>query len=185
MEKYKGRCKQMAINPYFKGDMKEEYPVIQSVLSEFKIAQKVSDAYIKYCSLVLDPTSPMVQDFPDSKTRRQHAAAEVGFKGELIRLFEIGLLMRVYRVREWTLLNSIEFTYDEYTQRVNEPIDIEDKNEQIKTVEIKNKLIDQMWSFIDKMNKLKIQIFGSDEELAEEFNAMTPEKMAKMLNKKN
>lgn len=175
----------MPINPYFKGDMRTEYPVVQSILSEFGIAQKITDSYIKYCSFVLDPTSPMVQDFPDSKTRREHAAIETGYKGAVVRTFEIGLLMRLYRVREWTLLNSIEFTYDEYTQRVNEPIDIEDKNEQIKTVEIKNKLIDQMWSFIDKMNKLKFQIFGSDEELNEEFNAMTPEKMAKMLNKKN
>lgn len=184
-EKYKPFFSAMLIDPLYDGSYKEMYPILNEI--DCTITDLRYDEYIKACSLIYDPNSPLVREYSNLKDRKEYVNKEL-FKSKFYSdaKFEVELLKRVYRKTEWTLLCTIDNVFDEFTTRANEPIEnsaenMLDADKMLKAVQLKTKYIDDMAGMIDKRENLYKKIFYQDEDLMniDREVAWTPEMQAK------
>lgn len=183
-KQYGKRIVNMAINPYHDGDLLEMYPILKECLHDKVSDALLIDKYFRYCSFVLDPQSPMFKDYPDMRLRRQYASEETKWDGVKDYRIEVLMLKKLYRSREHSMIITAENMMDEYLDILNNPLSIENENDLIKALDLKNKLINHYEQLIELRDKMVKKMSGADEGIEEEmtFNP-TPERMAKM--KKN
>jgi len=183
-KQYGKRVGNMAINPYYEGNLMEMYPILSECLHDKVSDSLLIDKYFRYCSFVLDPQSPMFKDYPDMQLRRRYASDETGWDGVKDYRIEVLMLKNLYRSREHSMIITAENMMDEYLDILNNPLSIENENDLIKALDLKNKLINHYEQLIELRDKMVKKMSGADEDIEEElsFNP-TPEKMAKM--KKN
>lgn len=184
-EKYAAYFSAMLIDPLYEGVYKEMYPILNEI--PCRVTELRYDEYIKACSLIYDPNSPLVKEYSNLKDRKEYVIKDL-FKGKFFSdpKFEVELLKKVYRKTEWTLLCTIDNVFDEFTTRANEPIENEgdgglDADKMLKAVQLKTKYIDDMAGMIDKRETLYKKIFYQDEDLMniDREIAWTPEMQAK------
>lgn len=184
-EKYKSYFSVMLIDPTYNGDYKEAYPILNEI--DVEISDVHYNDYIRACSLIYDPNSPLVREFSILKDRKRYVFDELRiYRGYQNLSFEVEVLKRVYRKTEWTLLCTIDNVFDEFTTRANEPIDNSgekeiDADKMLKAVQLKRKYIDDMKDMIGIREELYKRIFNQDDELMkiEREVAWTPEMAAK------
>lgn len=189
-EKYKPFFSAMLIDPLYDGNYKDAFPILQQI--DIAISELHYNDYIRCCSLVYDPNSPIVREFSMLSERKRYVFDElVKFKGYTNKAFEIEILKKVYRKTEWTLLCTIDNVFDEFTTRANEPISNDgekelDADKMLKAVQLKRKYIDDMKDMITIREEMYRKIFNQDEDLmkVEREIAWTPEMAAKNNKKK-
>lgn len=170
----------MVIDPTDKRDILTTNPHLEELLKAHEIeVNEHTDKQIRYIALVYDPVSPLITKFPDIRERKKQAAKSTGFKTEANPNLIVLFLRKVFRNMDWTLICSLENTYDEFASRVNEPLDCKDDEATIKAVERKAKLLEHMERFCEKIKQLKKTFYCEDEALeAEEEEALSPESVA-------
>lgn len=178
----------MVINPKVEGLIQSKYPFVMEamgdLLKEYKDAE--ADQVIRYLSWAFDPNSPMVTAHPDLNKRKEQAAKEVGL-GKQVKIpasLMVMFLQKVIRNREYTFILSLEQTYDEFTDKINQEITSTGDEEMLKAIERKGKLWREMKAMIQEINDQKRAFYYSDEELMEEEKQRyTPEAMARAMSK--
>lgn len=183
---YIKRVKNMIIDPYCDGDLLEAYPILQKCLHDKISDSLLLDKYIRYSAFVLDPESPLTKDYPDLKSRRAAATQETGWDGVRDHKIEVLMLRYIYRSREYALIIATENTMDEYMERVNKPLDIEDENEFIKTLDLKKKLINHYEELIEIRDRMIKKMSEGDEDLHVDGDDFIPNSLtvAKLTHKK-
>lgn len=176
---YIGKVGSMMINPYVKVPVMEEYDALCDIWRKFQEYRESAndetdfdetdfDKYIRYASLVFDPSSPLIKQYSDIKTRRERASKEIGYGGYDRRQIEVFLLQDVYRSSDWTLICSIDNHFAELTEKVNKIVEMSnDPDKELKAVEFKGKMIEQMGKLITTRKELIREFFGGDQELEE------------------
>lgn len=173
-QQYSKRIRNMAINPYCDGDICTAYPILESCIHDDVSDSLLVDKYLRYCAFILDPESPMAKDYPDMKSRRSAATLETGWDGLRDFRIEVLMLRNIYKSREHALIVAIENTMDEYLTIVNKPLEIEDENELIKTLDLKKKLINHYDELIQIRDRMVKKMSESDSELEEEIEKFQP-----------
>lgn len=178
MSKYKN----MIINPECEGNIFDTYPQLQPLVPAGTNDAVTWHSYFRYLALCYDPNSPLIRQYADLKLRKEAAKNIVGYEEGEYPAVAIQFIKNIVGQREWTLICSLDFTFDEYTDKVNTRIIMgEDPDKELKAVELKNKMLTQMAEMIEKRDVLIRKMFQSDDDLVDiELADMTPEKIAKM-----
>lgn len=185
VQQYSKKVGNMAINPYCTTDIMEAYPVLQECIHDGISEAMMLDKYFRYCSFVLDPYSPLIRDFPDMKIRRKYASIETGWDGLRDYKVEVLMLKNIYRSREHSMIIASDNMMDEYLDVLNKPLEIQDENELIKTLDLKKKIMAHYCELIDLRKNMINKMCESDKDLEEEIVFIpTSESIAKLAKRK-
>lgn len=173
--------------------------VANPMLPDVDFKEKIADIYkagntikfYKFVSLVYDFNSPLVLDFPELSERKKQASIildyeynENDFNYDVVTEFVIKKL----NSNLWTLITANENTFEEYTGKVNKRISEElDEDKQLKAVQVKNTMLEQMEKMIDRIQNLKNKLFWGDIELVTasgKIKNYTSENVAKHIDKR-
>jgi len=164
-EKYRGRTTNMLIDPYFEGDYAEEYPILQTI--KCNVGEVHYNNFIRACSFVLDPNSPIISEHSDLKERREVVYDMLKYFGRIDKEFEITILLKLYRKNDWTLYCTEQNVFYEFIERVNKPIETDgmDEEKQLKAAMLKDKYLDSLDKYVARQEQRYKKIFMFDEEL--------------------
>jgi len=165
-DKYKGRTSNMLIDPFFEGSYIDEYPILQSITCT--VGDVNYDNFIRSCSFILDPCSPIINEHSDLKERREVVYDMLKYFGRQDKDFEVALLITLYRKNDWTLYCSEQSVFQEFIERLNMPIlkgDSLDEKKQMDAVLLKDKYLDSCDKLIARLEARYKKIFLFDEEL--------------------
>lgn len=189
MSRYtKVQIAKMVIDPTT-SDMVATYPRLIEIIPKGGFIKDINKQ-IQYIAWVYDYNSPAVKEFSDIKRRKEWAKATVGLTEKPNFELMLNFVKEVINSRVWTLICSLEATFEEYAERVNKRIEDQDGGKEIdvlKAVEIKNKLINQMDEMIHKIESLYNKLFSGDEDAIDEFEEarkFRPEYIAAQMKKK-
>jgi hypothetical protein len=170
-------------------DMISSYPRLNDILPKGSYVKDLNKQ-IQYMAWVYDYNSPAVKEFSDITRRKEWAKQTVDLKEKPNFELMLNFTRYVINSRVWTLICSLEATFEEYAERVNKRIEDQDGGKEIdvlKAVEIKNKLINQMDEMIHKIESLYNKLFSGDEDAIDEFEEarkFRPEYIAAQMKKK-
>ena len=170
----------MIIDPSVKG-IYSTYPFLKGL-------GETDENVFRYLSYAYDPNSPLVRMFPDIRTRKEEARRRSGYKGECSNLTAIKFVKNIIKKPLWVLVVSLDNTFDEYADRVNSPIDMEEDDKALKAVELKNKMLTQMSDMLKTRDNLIKQLFDNDRDLEDaesEMKEFKPELIGKKLGRGN
>lgn len=189
MSRYtKPQIAKMVIDPTV-GDMITTYPRLKDIIPKSGFIKDINKQ-IQYMAWVYDYNSPAVKEFSDITRRKEWAKTTTALEEKPNFELMLNFVRTVINSRVWTLICSLESTFDEYAERVNKRIEDQDGGKEIdilKAVEIKNKLINQMDEMINKIESLYNKLFAGDEKALDEFDEskkFTPEYIAAQMKKK-
>lgn len=189
MSRYtKAQIAKMVIDPTTT-DMVGAYPRLIEIVPKTGMIKDINKQ-IQYMAWVYDYNSPAVKEFSDITRRKEWAKATVGLTEKPNFELMLKFVKSVINSRVWTLICSLEATFEEYAERVNKRIEDQDGGKEIdilKAVEIKNKLINQMDEMINKIESLYNKLFSGDEDAIDEFEEsrkFRPEYIAAQMKKK-
>jgi len=189
MSRYtKQQIAKMVIDPTT-SDMTTTYPRLIEIVPRGGFIKDINKQ-IQYMAWVYDYNSPAVKEFSDITRRKEWAKATVGLTEKPNFELMLNFVRSVINSRVWTLICSLEATFEEYAERVNKRIEDQDGGKEIdilKAVEIKNKLINQMDEMINKIESLYNKLFSGDEDAIDEFEEsrkFRPEYIAAQMKKK-
>ncbi len=172
MSRYKKeQISKMVIDPNTT-DMITTYPRLKEILPKGSFVKDVNKQ-IQYMAWVYDYNSPAVKEFSDITRRKEWAKATVGLTEKPNFELMLNFVSTVINSRVWTLICSLEATFEEYAERVNKRIEDQDSGKELdvlKAVEIKNKLINQMDDMINKIEALYNKLFAGDQDAVDEFD---------------
>lgn len=186
--------KNMVVDPDSKGLITTAYPHLDVIFKSritdegelIGLAGEELDKAIRILAYCYDPNSPLIAQYPDLIKRKERACQMITLDYKKIpSLYVVLFLQKVIKVREWTLIMSMEGSFDELTEIINEPIkkDVADKDI-LTAVEKKSKLRVEMSAIIDEINARKSKFFFNDEDLIkEEAVGLRPEDYAKLTKK--
>lgn len=178
----------MIVDPYHEDqNIFEAYPQLREVVEPF--SESLPDVnyhqYFRYLSFCYDPNSPLAKEIQDIQKRKEAAKAEVGYEGAEHHQIAVEFIKTVVRSRIWTLICNMDFVFDEYTDKLNELIKGSDPEKSLKAVELKNKMLDQQASMVDKREELYNRLFDDDKELVEVAQlTFNPESVANFSKKR-
>ena len=188
MSRYtKQQIAKMVIDPNTP-DMLKAYPRLNDIVPKKFILD--IDKQLQYMAWVYDYNSPAVKEFSDITRRKEWAKTTVGLTEKPSFELMLNFTRYVINSRVWTLICSLEATFEEYAERVNKRIEDQEGGKEIdilKAVEIKNKLINQMDEMINKIEALYNKLFSGDADAMDEFDEsrkFTPEYIAAQMKKK-
>jgi len=189
MSRYtKQQIAKMVIDPNTQ-DMITAYPRLNDILPKGSYVKDLNKQ-IQYMAWVYDYNSPAVKEFSDITRRKEWAKQTVGLTEKPNFELMLNFTRYVINSRVWTLICSLEATFEEYAERVNKRIEDQDSGKELdvlKAVEIKNKLINQMDEMINKIEALYNKLFSGDTDAMDEFDEsrkFTPEYIAAQMKKK-
>lgn len=189
MSRYtKQQIAKMVIDPNTT-DMIASYPRLNDILPKTGFIKDINKQ-IQYMAWVYDYNSPAVKEFSDITRRKEWAKQTVELTEKPNFELMLNFTRYVINSRVWTLICSLEATFEEYAERVNKRIEDQDGGKEIdilKAVEIKNKLINQMDEMINKIEALYNKLFSGDTDVIDEYDEsrkFTPEYIAAQMKKK-
>ena len=173
--------------------------VVNPMLPDNEFKDKIADIYnpihpikfYKFISLVYDFNSPLVLDIPQLDERKKQASIIIGYDfDESSCDYEVITNFVIQKIGNnlWTLITANENTFEEYTGKVNKRIGADlDEDKQLKAVQVKNSMLEQMEKMIDRIQNLKNKLFWGDAELVSasgKIKNYTSENVAKHIDKR-
>lgn len=184
----------MIFNPFkVKGSLKKKYPKMK-MFSSFKSAEDQMIAYVLY---MYDQNTPMKEQFPDLKIRKEQAAILSGFdlvkdneKLHDIFFFQSSKLvdmvdefLRKQNNRIWSMIVSNEQTFFEYQTKLLSPVEGDRDKDILQALQIKSKIMDDLNTINDRLDSYYMKLYGEDQELLKVIKAdkrLTPEFIANL-----
>lgn len=180
-EKYKGRTINMIIDPFFKGDLFDEYPFLENIPQDIVGDVRIQD-FVRASAFILDPNSPIVKEYTDLKDRRELVYEMLCYQGHKDIKVEVWMLINIYKKNDWTQLCANQFRFDDLATMAFEPIDKgADDDKKLKSANLSKKLLDDMYAINENSEILYAKLFFGNQELLDIAKnvAMTPEMRAK------
>lgn len=184
----------MIFNPFgVKGSLKKKYPKIQM----FKSFENTEDQMIKYVLYMYDQNTPMKEQFPDLKVRKEQAAILSGYDlvkdNELLHNMFFFLsdklttmvdeFLRKQNNRIWSMIVSNEQTFFEYQTKLLSPVEGDRDKDILQALQIKSKIMDDLNTINDRLDSYYMKLYGEDQELLKVIKAdkrLTPEFIANL-----
>jgi len=184
----------MLFNPFnIKGLIKKKHPKLK-MFSSFNDA---SESLIKYVLYMYDANTPLKEQFPDLKIRKEQAAILSGFdldkdKDYLSQIFFFldskiiemaDEFLRKQNNRVWSMIVSNEQTFFEYQTKLLRPVDGDRDKDILQALQIKSKIMDDLNTINDRLDSYYMKLYGEDQELLKTIKAdkrLTPEFIANL-----
>jgi len=184
----------MIFSPFkVKGSLKKKYPKMK-MFSSFQSAEDQMIAYVLY---MYDQNTPMKEQFPDLKIRKEQAAILSGFdlvkdneKLHDIFFFQSSKLvdmvdefLRKQNNRIWSMIVSNEQTFFEYQTKLLSPVEGDRDKDILQALQIKSKIMDDLNTINDRLDSYYMKLYEEDQELLKVIKAdkrLTPEFIANL-----
>lgn len=184
----------MIFNPFsIKGLIKKKYPKIKM----FKSFDKAPETLIKYVLYMYDQNTPLKEQFPELKIRKEQAAVLSGYN--LVKDNEVlndmfffrneklismaDEFLRKQNNRIWSMIVSNEQTFFEYQTKLLRPVDGDRDKDILQALQIKSKIMDDLNTINDRLESYYMKLYGEDQELLKTIKAdkrLTPEFIANL-----
>ena len=186
--------KKMIFNPFkVKGSLKKKYPKMK-MFSSFQSAEDQMIAYVLY---MYDQNTPMKEQFPDLKIRKEQAAILSGYdlvkdNEKLHEMFffqsskiidMVDEFLRKQNNRIWSMIVSNEQTFFEYQKKLLSPVEGDRDKDILQALQIKSKIMDDLNTINDRLDSYYMKLYGEDQELLKIIKAdkrLTPEFIANL-----
>ena len=184
----------MIFNPFkVKGSLQKKYPK----LTMFKSFQKAENQMIKYVLYMYDQNTPLKEQFPDLKVRKEQAAILSGYDlaedSELLQQMSFFLsekliimvdeFFRKQNNRIWSMIVSNEQTFFEYQTKLLSPVEGDRDKDILQALQIKSKIMDDLNTINDRLDSYYMKLYGEDQQLLKVIKAdkrLTPEFIANL-----
>jgi hypothetical protein len=184
----------MIFNPFsIKGSIKKKYPKLKM----FKTFDSANDSMIKYVLYMYDQNTPLKEQFPELKIRKEQAAVLSGFSlikdneklhdvffflsDQLINM--VDEFLRKQNNRIWSMIVSNEQTFFEYQTKLLSPVEGDRDKDILQALQIKSKIMDDLNTINDRLDSYYMKLYGEDQELLKVIKAdkrLTPEFIANL-----
>lgn len=184
----------MIFNPFnIKGSIKKKYPKLKM----FKTFDSANDSMIKYVLYMYDQNTPLKEQFPDLKIRKEQAAILSGFSlmkdneklhdvffflsDQLVDM--VDEFLRKQNNRIWSMIVSNEQTFFEYQTKLLSPVEGDRDKDILQALQIKSKIMDDLNIINDRLDSYYMKLYGEDQELLKVIKAdkrLTPEFIANL-----
>jgi len=182
----------MIFNPFsIKGSIKKKYPKLKM----FKTFDSANDSMIKYVLYMYDQNTPLKEQFPELKIRKEQAAVLSGFNlikdneklhdvffflsDQLVDM--VDEFLRKQNNRIWSMIVSNEQTFFEYQTKLLSPVEGDRDKDILQALQIKSKIMDDLNTINDRLDSYYMKLYGEDQELLKVIKAdkrLTPEFIA-------
>jgi|TARA_R110002049_G_scaffold3993_6_gene28987 hypothetical protein len=186
--------RKMIFNPFkVKGSLHKKYPKMKM----FSSFQSADDKMIAYVLYVYDQNTPMKEQFPDLKIRKEQSAILAGF--DLVKDNEklhdmffflsdqlkdmVDEFLRKQNNRIWSMIVSNEQTFFEYQKKLLSPVEGDRDKDILQALQIKSKIMDDLNTINDRLDAYYQKLYGEDQELLKTIKAdkrLTPEFIANL-----
>jgi hypothetical protein len=186
--------KKMIFNPFkVKGSLLKKFPKMK-MFSSFQTAEDQMIAYVLY---MYDQNTPMKEQFPDLKIRKEQSAILSGY--DLVKDNEklhdmfffkstkviemVDEFLRKQNNRIWSMIVSNEQTFFEYQTKLLSPVEGEKDKDILQALQIKSKIMDDLNTINDRLDSYYMKLYGEDQELLKTIKAdkrLTPEFIANL-----
>ncbi len=184
----------MIFNPFsIKGSIKKKYPKLKM----FKTFESANDSMIKYVLYMYDQNTPLKEQFPELKIRKEQAAILSGFSlikdneklhdvffflsDQLVDM--VDEFLRKQNNRIWSMIVSNEQTFFEYQTKLLSPVEGDRDKDILQALQIKSKIMDDLNTINDRLDSYYMKLYGEDQELLKVIKAdkrLTPEFIANL-----
>lgn len=184
----------MIFNPFgVKRPLKKAFPKMK-MFKSFEVADDQMIAYVLY---MYDQNTPLKEQFPDLKIRKEQAAVLSGYNlkkdGEFLhdlfffvseKLVEmVDEFLRKQNNRIWSMIVSNEQTFFEYQTKLLSPVEGDRDKDILQALQIKSKIMDDLNTINDRLDSYYMKLYGEDQELLKVIKAdkrLTPEFIANL-----
>lgn len=184
----------MIFNPFkVKGSLKKKYPKMKM----FSTFQSSEDQLIAYVLYMYDQNTPLKDQFPDLKIRKEQAAELSGYditkdaevlnqiffftNSKLVDM--VDEFLRKQNNRIWSMIVSNEQTFFEYQTKLLSPVEGDRDKDILQALQIKSKIMDDLNTINDRLDSYYMKLYGEDQELLKTIKAdkrLTPEFIANL-----
>ena len=184
----------MIFNPFsITGSIKKKYPKLKM----FKTFDSANDSMIKYVLYMYDQNTPLKEQFPELKIRKEQAAVLSGFSlikdneklhdvffflsDQLVDM--VDEFLRKQNNRIWSMIVSNEQTFFEYQTKLLSPVEGDRDKDILQALQIKSKIMDDLNTINDRLDSYYMKLYGEDQELLKVIKAdkrLTPEFIANL-----
>jgi hypothetical protein len=184
----------MIFNPFkVKSTLKKAFPKIKM----FKSFELADDQMIAYVLYMYDQNTPLKEQFPDLKIRKEQAAILSGYSltkdgtflhdlfffvsEKLVQM--VDEFLRKQNNRIWSMIVSNEQTFFEYQTKLLSPVEGERDKDILQALQIKSKIMDDLNTINDRLDSYYMKLYGEDQELLKVIKAdkrLTPEFIANL-----
>ena len=183
----------MIFNPYKIKSLKRKYPKLKM----FTSFQKADERMISYVLYMYDHNTPMKEQFPDLKVRKEQCAVLSGYdlktdKEVLNDMFfftssklidMVDEFLRKQSNRIWSMIVSNEQTFFEYQTKLLSPVEGDRDKDILQALQIKSKIMDDLNTINERLESYYMKLYGEDQELLKVIKAdkrLTPEFIANL-----
>jgi len=183
----------MLFNPFKVKSLLRKYPKLKM----FKTFIGVDEKLVKYVLFMYDHNTPLKEQFPDLKIRKEQAAVLSGYnleedEVELNNIFFftntviVGMVsefLKKQNNRIWSMIVSNEQTFYEYQTKLLRPVDGDRDKDILQALQIKSKIMDDLNTINDRLESYYMKLYGEDQELLKTIKAdkrLTPEFIANL-----
>ena len=184
----------MIFNPFkVKGPLKKALPKMKM----FKSFELADDQMIAYVLYMYDQNTPLKEQFPDLKIRKEQAAILSGYSltkddkflhdlfffisEKLVQM--VDEFLRKQNNRIWSMIVSNEQTFFEYQTKLLSPVEGDRDKDILQALQIKSKIMDDLNTINDRLDSYYMKLYGEDQELLKVIKAdkrLTPEFIANL-----
>lgn len=184
----------MIFNPFkVKRPLKKAFPKMKM----FKSFELADDQMIAYVLYMYDQNTPLKEQFPDLKIRKEQAAILSGYSltkddkylhdlfffvsEKLVQM--VDEFLRKQNNRIWSMIVSNEQTFFEYQTKLLSPVEGDRDKDILQALQIKSKIMDDLNTINDRLDSYYMKLYGEDQELLKVIKAdkrLTPEFIANL-----
>lgn len=184
----------MIFNPFkVKRPLKKVFPKMKM----FKSFEPADDQMIAYVLYMYDQNTPLKEQFPDLKIRKEQAANLSGYSlseddkflhdlfffvsERLVQM--VDEFLRKQNNRIWSMIVSNEQTFFEYQTKLLSPVEGDRDKDILQALQIKSKIMDDLNTINDRLDSYYMKLYGEDQELLKVIKAdkrLTPEFIANL-----
>lgn len=184
----------MIFNPFkVKRPLKKVFPKMKM----FKSFEFADDQMIAYVLYMYDQNTPLKEQFPDLKIRKEQAANLSGYSlsrddkflhdlfffvsERLVQM--VDEFLRKQNNRIWSMIVSNEQTFFEYQTKLLSPVEGDRDKDILQALQIKSKIMDDLNTINDRLDSYYMKLYGEDQELLKVIKAdkrLTPEFIANL-----
>lgn len=184
----------MIFNPFkVKRPLKKVFPKMKM----FKSFELADDQMIAYVLYMYDQNTPLKEQFPDLKIRKEQAANLSGYSlskddkflhdlfffvsERLVQM--VDEFLRKQNNRIWSMIVSNEQTFFEYQTKLLSPVEGDRDKDILQALQIKSKIMDDLNTINDRLDSYYMKLYGEDQELLKVIKAdkrLTPEFIANL-----
>ena len=163
----------------------------------FKSFELADDQMIAYVLYMYDQNTPLKEQFPDLKIRKEQAAILSGYSltkddkylhdlfffvsEKLVQM--VDEFLRKQNNRIWSMIVSNEQTFFEYQTKLLSPVEGDRDKDILQALQIKSKIMDDLNTINDRLDSYYMKLYGEDQELLKVIKAdkrLTPEFIANL-----